>query len=149
MRIQISLLLCATKRLEGKTASDAWNLIQKTNISTNFDYKKNAKNSQFAMKCLTVYSFVIFLYKKRLFPNINRVVEFPKVNKRIMKQNKVWKQTIDQFKRQNVTLPLQWRTKFWMTIHILPTSIKCLLVSLMLSLVLALVLIKPFHLSLR
>ena len=110
--------------------------------------KKNAKNSQFAMKCLTVYSFVIFLYKKRLFPNINRVVEFPKVNKRIMKQNKVWKQTIDQFKRQNVTLPLQWRTKFWMTIHILPTSIKCLLVSLMLSLVLALVLIKPFHLSL-
>ena len=149
MRIQISLLLCATKRLEGKTASDAWNLIQKTNISTNFDYKKNAKNSQFSMKCLTVYSFVIFLYKKRLFPNINRVVEFPKVNKRIMKQNKVWKQTIDQFKRQNVTLPLQWRTKFWMTIHILPTSIKCLLVSLMLSLVLALVLIKPFHLSLR
>ena len=148
MRIQISLLLCETKRLEGKTASDAWNLIKKTNIPTNFDYEKNAKNSQFAMKSLTVYSFVIFFYKKRLFPNINRVVEFPKVNKRIMKQNKVWKQTNEQFKRQNATLPLQWRTKFWMTIYILPTSIKCLLVSLMLSLVLALVLIKPFHLSL-
>ena len=43
-------------------------------------------------------------------------------------------QTNDQFKQQNRTLPLQWGTKFWTTIHILPTSIKCLLVLLMMSL---------------
>ena len=36
------------------------------NISTNFDYKKDAKNSQFALKSLAVYSFVFFLNKKTL-----------------------------------------------------------------------------------
>ena len=60
------------------------------NISTNFDYKKDAKNSQFAMKSLTVYSFVFFLYKKRLLSNIkNRIIKFPKMNKTIIKQNKI------------------------------------------------------------
>ena len=77
--------MCATKRLEGKTAADESNLIQKTdistNISTNFDYKKDAKNSQFPMKSLTVYSFVFFLYKKCLLSTIKiSIVEFPKVN---------------------------------------------------------------------
>ena len=52
------------------------------------------------MKSLTIYSFVFFLYKKRLLSNIkSRIVEFPKVNKTILKQNKVWTQTNDQFKR--------------------------------------------------
>ena len=61
-----------------------------TNISTNFDYKKDAKNFQFALKSLTVYSFVFFLYKKRLLSKIkSRIVEFPIVNKTIIKQNKV------------------------------------------------------------
>ena len=36
------------------------------NISTNFNYKKDAKNSQFSLKFLTVYYFVFFLYKKTL-----------------------------------------------------------------------------------
>ena len=61
-----------------------------TNISTNFDYKKDAKNSQFVMNFLTFYSFVFFLYQKRLLSNIKiGIVEFPKVNKTIIKQNKV------------------------------------------------------------
>ena len=61
-----------------------------TKISTNFDYKKDAKNSQFAMKSLTVYSFVFFLYKKRLLSNIkNRIVKYAKVIKTIIKQSKV------------------------------------------------------------
>ena len=72
--------------------------------------------------------------KKCLLSNINsRIVEFPKVNKTIIKQNKDWTQTNYQYKRQNPTLPLQWRTKFWTTIHILQTNINCLLVLLMLS----------------
>ena len=55
-------------------------------MSTDFDYKKDAKNSQFAMKSLGVYSFVFLLYKKRLLPNMkNRIVKFPKVNKIITK----------------------------------------------------------------
>ena len=56
-----------------------------TNISTDFDYKKDAKNSQFAMKSLTVYSFVFFLYKKHLSNIKNHMVKFPKVNKTIIK----------------------------------------------------------------
>ena len=69
-----------------------------------FDYKEDAKNSQFALKSLTVYSFVFFLYKKRLLSKIkSRIVEFPEVNKTIIKQNKVWTHTTDQFKRQNAT----------------------------------------------
>ena len=62
------------------------------NILTKFDYKKDAKISQFAMKSLTVYSFVFFLYKKCLLSNRkSRIVEFRivKVNKTIIKQNKV------------------------------------------------------------
>ena len=35
-----------------------------TNISTNFDHKKDTKNSQFTMKSSTVYSYIFFLYKK-------------------------------------------------------------------------------------
>ena len=86
--------MCATKRLEGKTAADESNLIQKTdistNISTNFDYKKDAKSSQFAMNFFTFYSFVFFLYKKRLLSNIKiRILEFPTVNKTVIKQNQV------------------------------------------------------------
>ena len=57
-----------------------------TNISISFN-QKDAKKSQFAMKSLTVYSFVFFLYKKNAYyQNIkNRIVTFPKVNKTIIK----------------------------------------------------------------
>ena len=64
-----------------------------TNISISFNQKdakrhqKDAKNSQFAMKSLNVYSFVFFLYKKNAYyQNIkNRIVTFSKVNKTIIK----------------------------------------------------------------
>ena len=50
-----------------------------------------------------------FSIKKRLFSNVKRrIVELPKVNKTIIKQNKVWTQTNDQFKRQNATIPTTW-----------------------------------------
>ena len=56
------------------------------------------------MKSLNVYSLVFFLYKKRLLSNMkSRILEFPKVNKTRIKQNKVWTQTNDQFKRQSAT----------------------------------------------
>ena len=56
-----------------------------TNILTNFDYKKDAK-TQFAIKSLTIYFFVFFLYKKSLLSNKKiRIVKFPKVNKTIIK----------------------------------------------------------------
>ena len=64
------------------------------------------------MKSLTIYSFVFFLYKKRLLSNIkSRIVEFPKVNKTIIKQNKVWTQTNDQFKRQNATTLISLKSR--------------------------------------
>ena len=46
-----------------------------------------------------------FSIKKRLSSNKkSRIIEFPKVNKTIIKQNKVWTLTNDQFKRQNAII---------------------------------------------
>ena len=68
------------------------------------------------MKSLTVYSFVFFLYKKRLLSYMkSRILEFPKVNKTIIKQNKVWTQTNDQFKRQSAIY-----TTFWTLAYLEP-----------------------------